>query len=144
MLGSKCLVKNCRHAPHVIPARPAKKVSTSESMAKASRGFEPRSLDSESRVLTVTPRGQLCTCRHGKLQGLAVNSPHHHMQVDTSAVDPTGGHGSSISSPAHSMATTCMANRCLCGEHEWPNAALVESEVCLHQSRDSSAGRASD
>ena len=25
---------------------------------KASRGFEPRSLDSESRVLTVTPRGQ--------------------------------------------------------------------------------------
>ena len=28
-------------------------------MMKASRGFEPRSLDSESRVLTVTPRGQL-------------------------------------------------------------------------------------
>ena len=27
--------------------------------AKASRGFEPRSLDSESRVLTVTPRGQI-------------------------------------------------------------------------------------
>ena len=27
--------------------------------AKASRRFEPRSLDSESRVLTVTPRGQL-------------------------------------------------------------------------------------
>jgi hypothetical protein len=26
---------------------------------KASRGFEPRSLDSESKVLTVTPRGQL-------------------------------------------------------------------------------------
>ena len=26
---------------------------------KASRGLEPRSLDSESRVLTVTPRGQL-------------------------------------------------------------------------------------
>ena len=26
---------------------------------KASRGFEPRSLDSESRVLTVTPRGQM-------------------------------------------------------------------------------------
>ena len=26
---------------------------------KASRGFEPRSLDSESRVLTVTPRGQV-------------------------------------------------------------------------------------
>ena len=40
--------------------------------AKASRGFEPRSLDSESRVLTVTPRGHArgvlsfrfaCTCR---------------------------------------------------------------------------------
>ena len=28
---------------------------------KASRGFEPRSLDSESRVLTVTPRGQVKT-----------------------------------------------------------------------------------
>ncbi len=31
--------------------------------AKASRGFEPRSLDSESRVLTVTPRGRLHTHR---------------------------------------------------------------------------------
>ena len=29
--------------------------------SKASRGFEPRSLDSESRVLTVTPRDQLDT-----------------------------------------------------------------------------------
>ena len=28
---------------------------------EASRGFEPRSLDSESRVLTVTPRGQMHT-----------------------------------------------------------------------------------
>ena len=28
-------------------------------LQKASRGFEPRSLDSESRVLTVTPRGQV-------------------------------------------------------------------------------------
>ena len=28
---------------------------------EASRGFEPRSLDSESRVLTVTPRGQMLT-----------------------------------------------------------------------------------
>ena len=26
---------------------------------EASRGFEPRSLDSESRMLTVTPRGQV-------------------------------------------------------------------------------------
>ena len=30
---------------------------------EASRGFEPRSLDSESRVLTVTPRGQLLIFR---------------------------------------------------------------------------------
>ena len=30
-----------------------------ERQTKASRGFEPRSLDSESRVLTVTPRGHL-------------------------------------------------------------------------------------
>ena len=30
-----------------------------EWQTKASRGFEPRSLDSESRVLTVTPRGHL-------------------------------------------------------------------------------------
>ena len=28
-------------------------------MYKTSRGFEPRPLDSESRVLTVTPRGQM-------------------------------------------------------------------------------------
>ena len=32
--------------------------------AKASRGFEPRSLDSESRVLTVTPRGQMFVAAH--------------------------------------------------------------------------------
>ena len=30
-----------------------------QSGRKASRGFEPRSLDSESRMLTVTPRGQM-------------------------------------------------------------------------------------
>ena len=30
-----------------------------ERQTKASRGFEPRSLDSESRVLTVTPRGHM-------------------------------------------------------------------------------------
>ena len=30
---------------------------------EASRGFEPRSLDSESRVLTVTPRGQVARRR---------------------------------------------------------------------------------
>ena len=31
---------------------------------QASRGFEPRSLGSESRVLAVTPRGQLINLRH--------------------------------------------------------------------------------
>ena len=138
MLGSVWSRTAGRHASHVIPVRPAKRVSktesmakasTTESMAKASRGFEPRSLDSESRVLTVTPRGQLCTCRHGKLQGLALNSPHHHMQVDTSAVDPTGGHGSSIPSPAHSMPATCMANRCLRGQHEWPNTTCKSTHL---------------
>jgi len=71
----------------------------------------------------------LCTCRHGKLQGLALNSPHHHMQVDTSAVDPTGGHGSSIPSPAHSMPATCMANRCLRGQHEWPNTTCKSTHL---------------
>ena len=35
--------------------------STTKEGQKASRGFEPRSLDSESRVLTVTPRGHLKT-----------------------------------------------------------------------------------
>ena len=34
---------------------------------KASRGFEPRSLDSESRVLTVTPRGRLVARRPRRL-----------------------------------------------------------------------------
>ena len=32
-------------------------------VAEASRGFEPRSLDSESRVLTVTPRGRVLYAR---------------------------------------------------------------------------------
>ena len=32
---------------------------TPSGLRKASRGFEPRSLDSESRVLTVTPRGRV-------------------------------------------------------------------------------------
>ena len=50
----------CRCYPCSSMGRPA---------AKASRGFEPRSLDSESRVLTLTPRGQLCTCKH--------QNPHH-------------------------------------------------------------------
>ena len=38
--------------------------------AKASRGFEPRLLDSESRVLTVTPRG-LCDALAQRDIGLA-------------------------------------------------------------------------
>ena len=31
---------------------------------KVPRGFEPRSLDSESRVLTVTPQDQVSACAH--------------------------------------------------------------------------------
>ena len=41
-------------------------------LSKASRGFEPRSLDSESRVLTVTPRGQLIIGPAGKSSWLRV------------------------------------------------------------------------
>ena len=43
------------------------------SWAEASRGFEPRSLDSESRVLTVTPRGHI----HSKATPL--QSIHEHV-----------------------------------------------------------------
>ena len=35
------------------------KTLAEDTTKEPSRGFEPRSLDSESRVLTVTPRGQL-------------------------------------------------------------------------------------
>ena len=47
---------------------------------KASRGFEPRSLDSESRVLTVTPRGQVhMSVAVGEVsQGLECSSMHEH------------------------------------------------------------------
>jgi hypothetical protein len=58
---------------------------------KAPRGFEPRSLDSESRVLTVTPRSQLspfgatgpcqaCLGRHNEIQdpGAEYPSPLHY------------------------------------------------------------------
>ena len=48
--------------------------------AKASRGFEPRSLDSESRVLIVTPRGQVhMFVAIGEVsQGLECSSMHEH------------------------------------------------------------------
>ena len=39
--------------------------------AEASRGFEPRSLDSESRVLTVTPRGHGVNWRQWHLRTIA-------------------------------------------------------------------------
>ena len=42
-------------------------------LRKASRGFEPRSLDSESRVLTVTPRGQLPDFGVGAFGGSGVS-----------------------------------------------------------------------
>ena len=41
-------------------------------ITKASRGFEPRSLDSESRVLTVTPRGQLVSMMELPPNGVTV------------------------------------------------------------------------
>ena len=50
-----------RGAVHPILGPPAKK--------EASRGFEPRSLDSESRVLTVTPRGRLTHTQPGAVCG---------------------------------------------------------------------------
>ena len=43
----------CKLAPATPTSRPT------DFREKVSRGFEPRSLDSESRVLTVTPRDQL-------------------------------------------------------------------------------------
>ena len=54
--------------------------------AKASRGFEPRSLDSESRVLTVTPRGQVKRFRSlkslfGQSQKIAIG-PLQQVMVD--------------------------------------------------------------
>ena len=45
------------------------------SKQEASRGFEPRSLDSESRVLTVTPRGRMNTVRHKSQQVFNKHAP---------------------------------------------------------------------
>jgi hypothetical protein len=42
---------------------------------KASRGFEPRSLDSESRVLTVTPRGQVINNTVAIVDGFVADLP---------------------------------------------------------------------
>ena len=62
-----CLVRCARNRNIIQPSTVCKQNSDSShlfvgcSRKKASRGFEPRSLDSESRVLTVTPRGLLKT-----------------------------------------------------------------------------------
>ncbi len=54
-LGSiPCVSMGCAQPTRLISAR-RRRAEEEE----ASRGFEPRSLDSESRVLTVTPRGRL-------------------------------------------------------------------------------------
>lgn len=45
------------------------------SKQEASRGFEPRSLDSESRVLTVTPRGRMNIVQHKSEQVLNQHVP---------------------------------------------------------------------
>jgi hypothetical protein len=64
--------------------------------SKASCGFEPRSLDSESRVLTVTPRGQLTFCQpdtnHGK-RTLGI------LQSYYGAANHQGGRGTSTFEP---------------------------------------------
>ena len=44
--------------PHIVQ-RGVRSRAVAQCHKEASRGFEPRSLDSESRVLTVTPRGQV-------------------------------------------------------------------------------------
>lgn len=71
---------------------------------KASRGFEPRSLDSESRVLAVTPRGQVIVLAE-RTQRYANGSP----QPQHTAQD--GRHRTLASSRAQDGAHTCLARR---------------------------------
>ena len=49
------IVSNLSRFPQYTSVRECEQIVF---VSKASRGFEPRSLDSESRVLTTTPRGQ--------------------------------------------------------------------------------------
>ena len=51
--------------------------------AKASRGFEPRSLDSESRLLTVTPRG---LCRSQRQRNITVAKINKRRRRDSNLV----------------------------------------------------------
>ena len=66
---------------------------------KAWRGFEPRSLDSESRALAVTPRGQLklaafCAPTHGDVFGVQTcwadrpDERHWRMSADCGGITP--------------------------------------------------------
>ena len=123
--------------------------------AKASRGFEPRSLDSESRVLTVTPRGQLCTCKH--------KNPHHEASGALASIGAprsscTCKHKCPLAAEtkkswgnlvlevamAHHHGKAMAESICrLVPLHEAP-ATIVGGKVRHCQSRDSSAGRASD
>ena len=53
-------LRDWQHTPLTCDrVRPLRDQTTQKAWQEASRGFEPRSLDSESRVLTVTPRGQV-------------------------------------------------------------------------------------
>jgi hypothetical protein len=84
---------------------------------KASPKFEPRSLDSESRVLTVTPRGQIklaafCAPTHGDAFGVQTcwadrpTERHWQMSADLDASHPAVRHIS-----------VCQHSAYLC--HEW-------------------------
>ena len=73
--GSKATVRACSLRWQVTSASAVKKGSCSIRCImslcivcdkEASRGFEPRSLDSGSRVLTVTPRGHMIRLRGSK------------------------------------------------------------------------------
>ena len=59
--GSWLSVARCVREAHVwlLGAVNAEAVQARRESKKVLRGFEPRSLDSESRVLTVTPRDQM-------------------------------------------------------------------------------------
>ena len=83
-------------------------LSVGRSRKKASRGFEPRSLDSESRVLTVTPRGLLKTMS-SRVSSRASTGPRQNYNHDAYLFAtflkpfglPFGGPGVSSPPPPH-------------------------------------------
>ena len=110
----------CARPPHAgLPAsriatagkqagrRTSRDITVASWHAQVSRGFEPRSLDSESRVLTVTPRDQLHSMqpRWQKPPGHGLGPP--------PAPAARGGHGGSAR--AHPRGGTHAAAGC-----SWP------------------------